>query len=225
MFFSFNLLTVAISSKYKCVFSIRTFIPILSFVGRYHTSCLSTDTRFFHFPVILVAQVLVRAMGNPPPIWVNGVGDIWSVILSWWILYICVWAPGFCTSTQGLHSFMDSLSGLVSSLFSHRGPSLRIPAHSSSRRVQSGSEEGRVNEWHMDRVNEWHMDWITQWIRRYSCSACLGSLHVSLWWFVTIRNLAAFPNADIHVWFPSQCHPSRWYVLHLDTWGPLFTIS
>jgi hypothetical protein len=65
------------------------------FTGRYHTSRLSTDARFFLFPTILVAQVLVGAMGNTPPMcMVHGVGDISVVILSCWILYICVWGPG-----------------------------------------------------------------------------------------------------------------------------------
>ena len=40
------------------------------------------------FPAILVVQVLVGAMGNTPPIWVHGVGDISDVILSFWFLYI-----------------------------------------------------------------------------------------------------------------------------------------
>ncbi len=33
------------------------------------------------------------AMGNTPPIWVYGVGDISTVSLSCWILYICVLDP------------------------------------------------------------------------------------------------------------------------------------
>jgi hypothetical protein len=81
---------------------------------------LSTDARFFLFPAILVAQVLVGAMGNTPLIWFMGLGTFSVVILSCWILYICVWVPGFCTSTQGLHSFIASLSGLVSSRLSRR---------------------------------------------------------------------------------------------------------
>ena len=32
-------------------------------------------------------------------------------------------------------------------------------------------------------------------------------------------------SVDIHVWFPSQRHPSRYYVLHLDIQGSSFTIS
>ena len=34
-----------------------------------------------------------------------------------------------------------------------------------------------------------------------------------------------FPNADIHVWLPSQWNPSRYYVLHLDTHGSPLTIN
>ena len=83
------------------------------FVGWYHTPYLSTDARFFLIPAILVAQVLVEAMGNTPPIWLHGVGDIWVVILSCWILYICVWVPEICTSMQRLHSFFVSLSDRV----------------------------------------------------------------------------------------------------------------
>ncbi len=45
----------------------------------------------FLFPAILIAQVLVGSMGNTPPIWVNGVGDISAAVsLSWRFLYICV---------------------------------------------------------------------------------------------------------------------------------------
>ena len=88
------------------------------FVRRYHTSCLSTDAWFFLFPAILAAQVLVGSMRNTPSIWVYGIGDF--CCYSRWILYIYVWVPGFCTSTQGLHFFIDSLSGLVSSLLSRR---------------------------------------------------------------------------------------------------------
>ena len=92
LLFSSNLLTIALSSQLQCVFSIHTFIPTF-FVGRYHTPCLSTDGRFFLFLVILVDQVLPGSMGNTPPIWVDGVGDIFDVIFYWWILYIYVWDP------------------------------------------------------------------------------------------------------------------------------------
>ena len=128
------------------------------FVGRYHTPCLSTDVWFSLLSTILVTQVLVGTMDYIPPIWVHGVGDISVVILSYWILYICMWAPGFFNSTQGLHFFITSLSGLVSSSFSH-GPSFChhdintefafsffFLSSSSHRRVQSCSGEGRVNE-------------------------------------------------------------------------------
>ena len=42
---------------------------------------LSTDARFFLFPAILVAQVLVGAIGNTPTIWVHGVGDISAAVI------------------------------------------------------------------------------------------------------------------------------------------------
>ena len=45
-------------------------------------------------------------MDNTPTIWVHGFGDISVVILSWWILYIWVWSPGFCISTEGLHIYI-----------------------------------------------------------------------------------------------------------------------
>ena len=61
-----------------------------SFGGITSHSLLSTDARFFVFPGILVSQVFVGVMGNTPPIWVHGVGDISDdVILSCWFLYIC----------------------------------------------------------------------------------------------------------------------------------------
>ena len=74
------------------VSSMHTSIPTF-LVGRYYTPCLSTDEWFFLFPSILVAQVFVGVMGNTLPIWVHGVGDISDVILSCWILCICVWDP------------------------------------------------------------------------------------------------------------------------------------
>ena len=93
----FNVVLISLLKKcnfkqLQCGFFMRTFIPTF-FVGRYHTSCLSTDEQVFLFPTILVAQVLVGAMGNTPPIWVHDVGDISAVILSCWILYICAWGP------------------------------------------------------------------------------------------------------------------------------------
>ncbi len=47
-------------------------------------------------------------MGNTPSTWVNGVGDISTVILSYWFLYICVWAIRSCFST----SIFDFLSDM-----------------------------------------------------------------------------------------------------------------
>ncbi len=61
-----------------------------------------------------------------------------------------------------------------------------------------------------------------------SRSACFGDLsstrfyQCSSWrlhWCQSTSHHTAFPSADIHVWFPSQWHPFRCYILHLDTWG------
>ena len=86
LFFSFNLFTTV--RLFYTHFRSYTF-----FVGRYHTPCLSTDSWFVLFPTILVTQEIVGVMGNTLPIWVHGVGDISDVILSCWILCICVWDP------------------------------------------------------------------------------------------------------------------------------------
>ena len=60
--------------------------------GITHRSCLSTDEWVFLFATILVDQVFVGAMGNTPPIWVEGVGDISDVsTLSCWILCFTFW--------------------------------------------------------------------------------------------------------------------------------------
>ena len=53
----------------------------------------------------------------------------------------------------------------------------------------------------------------------YQCAS--WRLH---WWQSTSHHVA-FPSTDIHVWLPSQWYPSRRYMLHLDTWGLLYTIS
>jgi hypothetical protein len=105
-----------------------TFIPTF-FVGWYHTSCLSTDERFFLFPAIMVAQVLVdRWVILLQYGWSWGWGHFcWNSLLMDFVHLRVGTCPGFCASTQGLHSFIVSLSGLVSSLFS-RGPSLCIPS-------------------------------------------------------------------------------------------------
>ena len=79
MLFSFNLLTIAISSQLQCGLTIRTFHSYFLRLVVSH-ALFSTDARFFLFPAILVAQVLVGAMGNTPPIWI-GVGDFSTVIL------------------------------------------------------------------------------------------------------------------------------------------------
>jgi hypothetical protein len=65
-----------------------------------------------------------------------------------------------------------------------------------------------------------------------SRSACFGDLHASTSAHHDVytggsllSHHASIPSADIHVWFPSQWHPSRHYILHSDTWGlcTLFT--
>ena len=141
----------------------HTFIPTF-FVGRYHTTCLSTDEWFFVFPVILVAQVLVGAMGNTPPIWVHEVGDISVVILSWWILYICVWGPDRDFSPPLRDYTPSSIRFLCSRLHSSLNNLLFASQHkeftisffiflssSSFRRAQcitlQNAGEGRVNAW------------------------------------------------------------------------------
>ena len=169
------------------------------------------------------------------------------VILSCWILYICVWAPDFCTSTQGLHFFIASLSGLVSSPFSH-GSSLCH--HNTNTEFalsffifeffisqNSSIAFGRgESEW-MTCGLDYAMDSPIFALSFLWCSTCFTlavcytshvssfSKHVSVWRLATLRILAAFPSADIYVRFPSQWYPSHRYVLHSDTWGPLFTIS
>ena len=79
MLFSFNLLTIAISSQLQCGLTIHTFHSYFLRLVVSH-ALFSTDARFFLFPAILVAQVLVGVMGNTPPIWI-GVGDFSTVIL------------------------------------------------------------------------------------------------------------------------------------------------
>ena len=71
--------------------------------------------------------------------------------------------------------------------------------------------------------------YLSSWITR---SACSGALHAStssddvvsahkdvqIWLrLATFRIFCSFPSADIHVWLPSQWHPSWRYSLHLDT--------
>jgi hypothetical protein len=137
------------------------YIPTF-FVGWYHTPCLSTDARVFLFPGSLVPQVLMGAMSNNPPIWVHGVGDISVVILSYWILYISVrdpdrdFSPLHKDYTPSSFHFLDSCLhySLVDPLFASQHNIKTRNSHfrflflssSSSRRVQSRSGEGRVNE-------------------------------------------------------------------------------
>jgi hypothetical protein len=127
-------------------------------------SLLSTDVRFFLFPTILVAQVLVGAMDNTPPIYI-GVGDI-SLLFS---------LDGFCTFTCGdrtgiLHlysrtallrrfAFCDRVFDILSlrtpdslSMTKHEMLTFKVSflilSSSSCRGFQSSrSGEGRVNVW------------------------------------------------------------------------------
>ena len=65
----------------------------------------------FLFPVILVAQVLVGAMGNTPPIWVWCWGHFCCYSLLMDFVHLRVGpCPGFCTSMHGIHSFRFTLS-------------------------------------------------------------------------------------------------------------------
>ena len=110
MLFSFNLLTTAISSQLQCDLTIRTFHSYFLRLVVSH-ALLSTDARFFLFPAILVAQVLVGAMGNTPPIWMWCWGHFccYSLLMDFVHLRVGPW-PGFCTSTHGVHSFRFALS-------------------------------------------------------------------------------------------------------------------
>ncbi len=90
--------------------------------------------------------------------------------------------PGFCTSTQGLHSFIASLSVLVSSLFSH-GPSLWMTKHGIHTFVL----------------------YFEFFIVQKSSLPRGGSRNG----FTDIYIVFSFSSADIHVWLPSQWYPSR----------------
>ena len=140
------------------------------FVGRYHTPHLSTDARFFLFPTILVAQVLVGAMGNTPPYVFMGLGT-----------FLLLHLYG---RTTLLHRFV-----FWTRIFTPFSSTLFLWGES---------------------------DW-TDVTLRYVLTLPTFTSFLDL--------LHTFPNADIHVWFLSQRHSSRCCVLHLDTWGPLFTIS
>jgi len=73
-------------------FTIALFSFYRSFLSSFY-GIFFTDARFFLFPAILVAQLLMGALGNTPPIWVWCLGTFSAVILSRWILY-SVWGPG-----------------------------------------------------------------------------------------------------------------------------------
>ncbi len=90
MLFSFNLLTTAISSHLQFGLTIRTFHSYFLRLVVSH-DLLSTDVWFFLFPSILVAQVLVGAMGNTPPIW------MWCWGHFCWLFSL----DGFCTFACG----------------------------------------------------------------------------------------------------------------------------
>ncbi len=110
MLFSFNLLTTAISSQLQCGLTIRIFHSYFLRLVVSH-ALLSTDARFFLFPAILVAQVLVGAMGNTPPIWMWCWGHFCCYSLLMDFVHLRVGScPGFCTSTHGTHSFRFALS-------------------------------------------------------------------------------------------------------------------
>ena len=96
------------------------------------------------------------------------------------------------------------------------------------------SDTGEESEW---------MDWLTflmicrhlhlRWLRVQHALVFYMLLPVRMTSWV-VHNLVTSTrfatsriswSSDIHVWLPSQRHPSRCYVLHLDTWGSLYTIS
>ena len=49
---------------------------------------------------------------------------------------------------------------------------------------------------------------MTSWVHIMTSTSGCGSLHFA--------SYAAFPSADIHVWLPSQWHPSWRCILHID---------
>jgi len=197
------------------------------FVSRY----FSHRCAVFLFPAILVAQVLWEQ-------WVillqygYGVGDISAVILSCWFLYICMWVPGFCTSTQGLHSCIASLSVLVSSLCSP-GPSLCLTKHGVRAFVflfeffiAQKSSMHRIRErgvWmDMDGISRngfayvfinFAMDSTT--FSSTSRSACFGDLqastsaHHDVYTGGRLLRIMHHWTTNIYVWIPSHRHPSR----------------
>ena len=111
------------TSKVQCCSQFvdnRIFFAITCVQAHFHSyflrlvvshALLSTDARFFLFPAILVAQVLVGAMGNTSPIWMWCWGHFccYSLLMDFVHLRVGPWS-GFFTSTSGLHSFIDSLS-------------------------------------------------------------------------------------------------------------------
>ena len=63
-------------------------VVLIQFVDNCNFITITVWLFYTHFH-----SLLAGAMGNTPPIWVDGVGDIFDVIFYWWILYIYVWDP------------------------------------------------------------------------------------------------------------------------------------
>ena len=208
--FNSVLIQIVDSSQSQYGFSMITFIPILS--------SLDGITRLVYLQM--------RGFSSFPQFWLLRYSWEWWVILlqygfmglgKFLLLFSLV---GFCTFTCGsrdfapLHKdrFLDSCLrySLVDPLFSsHHNTKTQnscfrflFLSSSSHRRVQ------------LCRRGE--SDWTDVTLRYSLTSPTFTSL---------LDLLRTFPREDIHVWFPSQRHPSRNYVLHLDTWGPLFTFS
>ena len=94
MLFSFNLLTIAISSQLQCGLTICTFHSYFLRLVVSH-ALFSTDAWFFLFPAILVAQVLVGAMGK----YSSNMGMVLGTFL------LLSFRPGFCTFACGPRDF------------------------------------------------------------------------------------------------------------------------
>ncbi len=109
-----------------------------------------------------------------------------------------------------------------------RRPSLFITTFSARRRGESEWITRSRSPKHRRRESEWislrlmdsptflinfalSMLWCSTSF--YQCASCRLN-----WWQSTLHH-TSFPRTDIHVWLPSQRHPSRRYILHLDTWG------
>jgi hypothetical protein len=133
MFFSSNLLTIAISSQLQCGFSMaesmRTFIPTFFVLAASH-SVLSTYEWF----LLWWGRGFSRnschspwAWGGTPPIWVHGVH-----FLLFSLLLVFVHLHGGRTGILHLHArtTLFSLRPFASSLFSHFHRQLSASRHS-----------------------------------------------------------------------------------------------